>query len=450
MSTEVTAAARQPSRREIIIDAVPIFDTARFEHMQRIATVMAHMSLIPDTLAFEKNEAGRQVALPIETVTANCFLIVNQATRWGMDPFAVAQCVSVVHGKLCHEGKLIAAVLEAKLGVELEYEISGEGDDMKVIVTGAINGHPVLDSRGRPKIVEGTVDEWKTEGRGSPWAARGGRPRMLRYRGAREWGRQHAPGLMLGVYGDDELLDMADDARARRATPVNQTSSDDRPVLSRLAGEGNGRATYRADRERPAEDQSGSADAGDPNSEETKGGANEVAETEQDQTRLADSSGAENRSAEATQQSGETDGSSVTESNETKASATPAPADAGTSAAVPGASSQPDLLSGTSPAGGKAEPSPPGSAGGADGTRGNEQPSASDRLKSYNKALSGIENGGPPKLGKQSDAWSTKHGKFAGPDEKKRGEIYALHLKRITGEVDMAACQKQVEGIITR
>lgn len=191
----------------VVADPIPVLDTARFEHMQRIATVMAHSNLIPDTLCFEK-QGDKKVALPMEVVTANCFLVVNQAVRWSMDPFAVAQCVSVVHGKLCYEGKLIAAVLEGKLGVELEYEIGGQGDDMKVVVTGTVNGKPILNSKGQPKTVEGTVAEWKTTGNGSPWAARGGYPRMLRYRGAREWGRIHSPGLMLGVYGDDEMEDL--------------------------------------------------------------------------------------------------------------------------------------------------------------------------------------------------------------------------------------------------
>jgi hypothetical protein len=219
-SATALAPVRKPEVR-VVSDPIAVLDTARFEHMQRIATVMARSNLIPDTLCFEKNQAGDVVPLPLETVTANCFLVVNQAVRWNMDPFAVAQCVSVVHGKLCYEGKLIAAVMEGKLGVELEYEISGIGDAMKVIVTGAINGKPVVDSKGRPKTIEGTVGEWKTTGRGSPWDARGGHPRMLRYRGAREWGRVYAPGLMLGVYSDDEMEDLSANHRANAARVAN-------------------------------------------------------------------------------------------------------------------------------------------------------------------------------------------------------------------------------------
>lgn len=224
-----TIPARKPQEIRVVNDPVPVLDTARFEHMQRIANVMAHSNLVPDALCKTKH-GDNLVALAPEEIVSNCFLVVNQAVRWGMDPFAVAQCVSVVHGKLCYEGKLIAAVIEAKLGVDLEYEFSGgTGDNMKVVVSGAIDGKPVVDSKGRPKTVEGTVGEWKTTHAGSPWAARGGLPRMLRYRGAREWSRAYAPGLMLGIYSEDEMELLTDESRARRARVVRPDHDDGPP-----------------------------------------------------------------------------------------------------------------------------------------------------------------------------------------------------------------------------
>lgn len=224
--TTTIAPVRRPAEVRVVSDPIAVLDTARFEHMQRIATVMAHSNLIPHSLCFEKGDNDQLVALPMETVTANCFLIVNQSVRWNMDPFAVAQCVSVVHGKLCYEGKLIAAVIQGRANVDLEYEISGTGDAMKIIVSGSIGGKPVLDSKGRPKTIEGTVGEWKTDGRGSPWSARGGYQRMLRYRGAREWCRVFEPGLMLGVYGDDELEDL----RSARAAQVDDGGGPPAPA----------------------------------------------------------------------------------------------------------------------------------------------------------------------------------------------------------------------------
>ena len=227
MSTAVATLPEQPPRKQdirVVDDVIPVLDTARFEQMQRIANVMAHSSLIPDSLCKVKdpnsNDKNKLVPLSPQEIISNCFLIVNQAVRWGMDPFAVGQCVSVVHGKLCYEGKLIAAVIDAKLGIKLEYDITGEGDKMKVVVRGAINGQPVKDSMGKIKTVEGTVAEWKTTHPGSPWSATGGYPRMLRYRGAREWGRVHAPSLMLGVYSEDEMEELSDNRRAMGARDV--------------------------------------------------------------------------------------------------------------------------------------------------------------------------------------------------------------------------------------
>jgi hypothetical protein len=438
MANEVAATTQQ--RREVtqVIDAVPMFDTARFEHMQRVASIMARSSMIPKTLCMVK-EGNNDVMLPFENILSNCFLVVNQATRWGMDPFAVISCCSVVHGRLAYEGKLVAAVLEAKLGVSLIYEWDNNtGDAFGIVVTGTLPD-------GRVESVDGTVGQWKTTGSGSPWVKQ---PKLqLAYRGAREWARLYAPGVMLGVYGEEELADLVEDARARRANPVNQ----DRPVLSRLAGEGGGGGgnRYHVDRDAGGDAGASSTAEAGADSQETTGGTNEVAETEEDQTRLADASETENGSAEATQETGKAGESSATNSKD-KASDTPAPSDAGTSAAGGGSSSQPDLLSGTTGGSAQSTEGQAPATGGADGARGNDTPSAPDRLRSYSKALASIENGGPPKLVRQGDAWIKKWGAFEGAAEHRRAEIYNAHLNRLTGSTDMAACQRQVEEIIAK
>lgn len=202
---------RRPAEIRVVTDPIAVLDTARFEHMQRIASVMAQSNLIPDGLCITTGDDGKAEYLPPAKIVANCFLVVNQAVRWNMDPFAVAQCVSVVHGKLCYEGKLIAAVIEAKLGIRLAFKWdNGQGDNLGIVVSGQFS------SEGTARVVTGTVGEWKTVGTGTPWTAKQSR-KMLAYRGTREWARLHAPGLMLGVYSDDELADMTDDARANRA-----------------------------------------------------------------------------------------------------------------------------------------------------------------------------------------------------------------------------------------
>lgn len=192
---------RPREQRIQVMDPVPVLDTGRFEQMVRVAKVMANSNLIPESLSSITKGTGtsRQVdLLPIETVIANCFLIVNQAVGWGMDPFAVAQCASVVHGRVCYEGKLIAAVIEQKLGIRLEFEWNDKpGDQLGITVRGTIRGED------KPREIKGTVGEWKTTAAGSPWIKQ---PRMqLAYRGSRDWGRLHSPSVMLGVYSIDEM-----------------------------------------------------------------------------------------------------------------------------------------------------------------------------------------------------------------------------------------------------
>lgn len=233
-------STERPAHRDVpqVIDSVPILDTSRFEHMQRIANVMASTSLIPESLR-TSGKRDSKIDLPFAQVFANCFLIVNQATRWGMDPFAVASCCSVVHGRLQYEGKLVSAVLEAKLGSQLFHYFTGNPgtDDYRIFLSDKPFTSELIASL-KPgaslpgfNLWDGSVAEWKTTGDGSPWSPKNYR-RMLIYRGTRDWARIYRPALMLGVYTDDELLDLADDARARRATPVTS-------LIDRLSGAAN-------------------------------------------------------------------------------------------------------------------------------------------------------------------------------------------------------------------
>jgi hypothetical protein len=126
-------------------------------------------------------------------------LVVMQAQRWGMDALSVAQCTSVVRGKLCYEGKLVAAVLYSMGAVEgrLRYEFSGSGDARKVVVIGRPRGMDIDQS------VDGTVKDWHTDNgnwKKSP-------DDMLVYRGTRQWARRYAPEALLGVYTPDEFED---------------------------------------------------------------------------------------------------------------------------------------------------------------------------------------------------------------------------------------------------
>lgn len=149
-----------------------------------LAKMMAESTLVP--LALQKKPA-------------DCLLVIEQAMRWGMSPFAVAQCTSVIHGKLMFEGKLVAAVVNANGDLEkrLNYSYSGEGDSRKIIVSGSVKGEP--DARTVDAVVKDvrtTNELWKKQP-----------DQQLMYAGARIWARRHMPELMLGVYTPEEDIE---------------------------------------------------------------------------------------------------------------------------------------------------------------------------------------------------------------------------------------------------
>lgn len=200
----VTAVVeRLPQQRQVIVveSAIPVLDTAMFEHMQRIATMMASSNLVPEHLNKVMKVKGEEILLSPKEAVANCFLVTNQAIRWRMDPFAVAQHTFVTKGKIGYEGKMIAAVINTHPGIEerLSYSYSGAGKDRKVVVSAKRKG----DKEAR--TVEGCVKDWETTGSGTPWGNPRQHDQMLSYRGAREWARRWLPEAFLGVWGDDEL-----------------------------------------------------------------------------------------------------------------------------------------------------------------------------------------------------------------------------------------------------
>lgn len=187
-TTERSAALAMPPT------GLSIFDSGTFEAMIRIASQLALTPLLPESLRYEGKGSDRK-PLPLDQVTATCFLIVEQSARWAISPFAAAACASNVHGRLMWEGKLVAGVLDNLLGVNLDYTYSGTGENMTVTVIGTLPGE------SKPRTVSGSVKDWKTD----QWRASAYEQRLA-YRGAREWTRRHKPSVLLGVVTDDEEL----------------------------------------------------------------------------------------------------------------------------------------------------------------------------------------------------------------------------------------------------
>lgn len=201
----------------------------RLEYLWTLATRLANTSLVPESLRKE-GSGNNKTDLPIETVIGNVFAVCEQADRWNMSPFALLSCAAIVHGKLGFEGKVIAAVLEANFGIVLHHYFTGAPRDDshhiylcdRELPEEIVNDlHPGIRVPGY-KIMDGSVAAWKTTGNGSPW-----RPdtygKMLVYRGSREWARIYKPAAIMGVLGDDELMEISHERRALQAREVMPT-----------------------------------------------------------------------------------------------------------------------------------------------------------------------------------------------------------------------------------
>ena len=126
-----------------------------------------------------------------------CLMIVEQAMRWNMSPFAVAQCTSSIGGKLMYEGKLLAAAAESVGAIEghFDYEFAGEDDDRQVTISarrrGDVNPRQMTI---RLRDVRTTNEHWKKQP-----------DQMLVYSGARNWTRRFTPSVLLGSYAPEEF-----------------------------------------------------------------------------------------------------------------------------------------------------------------------------------------------------------------------------------------------------
>jgi hypothetical protein len=139
---------------------------------------------------------GALVPSHLQGKPADCLMVIELAMRLQMSPFAVAQCTSVISGKIMLEGKLVGAALNASHILEgrMQYDFDGEGDSRKVTATARVRG------AARPESV--TVEYAKVKTSNGMWAKQP--DQQLIYSANRIWARRHAPEVMLGVYSDEE------------------------------------------------------------------------------------------------------------------------------------------------------------------------------------------------------------------------------------------------------
>lgn len=177
----------------------------RFILANQIASTLSAATLIPDHLRGERKKVNGEwqlIAFSPEQVRANVLMVVNRALQWGVDPIALISESFVVGGKLDFQGKVIAAVVNALGGLRnnLTFTYTGNGEDLVVTVAGTLkseNAPRTINLSYRDAVTkdgQGRVNEqWKKDVESK-----------LAYSGAKKWARRHAPGVVLGLFAEDE------------------------------------------------------------------------------------------------------------------------------------------------------------------------------------------------------------------------------------------------------
>lgn len=228
----VQPAAPVPKQFQNVEEIIPAYDTARFEHMGRIANVMAAGKMIPMSI-WNDRKGTDWIELPREIVSARCIMIVDFAQLNRVDPFQAAQAASFVHGRLCWEGKFIDALLQGRHDIVLDaswFDDGGEfdayDDPARARRAGKGLGIKLVGEVGGKRcVMSGTVAQWETTNNGSPWKNTLEWPKQLKYRGAREWCRVYKPGPITGVLTNDEVEAFAEwraehDVRGSQQAPA--------------------------------------------------------------------------------------------------------------------------------------------------------------------------------------------------------------------------------------
>ena len=169
----------------------------------------------------EMMSTGRLVPAHLQKSPGDCLMVVELAMRFRMSPFAVAQCTSVIQGKLMLEGKLVAAAIHSSGVLEdrLAYDFSGVNDTRAVTVKGTMRGE------AEPREMTVTLREAKTSN--ALWTKQP--DQQLVYFATRAWARRHAPEVMLGVYSPEEF-----DAQTVRDTFRGTTLDAPPPFVPRV------------------------------------------------------------------------------------------------------------------------------------------------------------------------------------------------------------------------
>ena len=155
--------------------------------------------------------------------TANAMICLDMANRLRCSPLMVAQCLYIVQGKPSWSAQFVIAAINAcGRFTPLRFVMIGEGAERQChcestdIATGETLVGPAVSMQMAK--AEGWVDKAGSKWRTMPEL-------MLRYRAGTFFGRLYAPDVLLGLYTQDEQLDIMN---VQDVSPtVTQADDDD-------------------------------------------------------------------------------------------------------------------------------------------------------------------------------------------------------------------------------
>jgi hypothetical protein len=230
-----------PTTTTIEADAPVVREKDEILRARQDVTVSRFGTLAPMNLAQQLEvaqtmaKAGAAVPAHLRGSPGACLACIEYAHGWGFMTYALARQSYVVKDILCFDAQVIHAVIEkfAPLHEDsLNFEFKGKGDQMIAVVWAQCM------IRGRIKKLEWESPEmglilpknsplWKTKPK-----------QQLFYNVSRDWARIHFPHILLGAYGNDELLD-SEEIRAEAARDMGTVEDMNRKasgLAARLTG----------------------------------------------------------------------------------------------------------------------------------------------------------------------------------------------------------------------
>ena len=167
-----------------------------FNLAARMSKALAGSTIVPR--AYQNNES-------------NCMIAIEMANRIGTSPMMVMQNLYIVNGNPAWSSQWIIAMINSskRYKTELQFDIGHAKEDggLSCIAWAEdYNGHRVEG----PKITMtmANAEGWSTKG-GSKWKTM---PEvMIRYRAASFFGRVNCPDMIMGIYSQEEVIEMGDD-----------------------------------------------------------------------------------------------------------------------------------------------------------------------------------------------------------------------------------------------